>query len=996
MTEPRWKQAPIVDQQEPRWKSAQIVSRAPTKYNQDQEGIIRSWMLENRYRDGVMGRLEPDYVGEPNEVIYGRNPDMDRQLAIIMAEQNGWSAPESRREKSSTSVADGAVRGATLNFNDELAGLAGGAFDAVQGKSFSEGYDKTRAAAIRQERESKYSNPEAFLGGEVGGALSTVAIPASNLARTGQTTARVQTAAASGLPMKAGATAVGDVLKTLGAGLMGGGAWGFGAGFGDGDGLPQRLEKGTEYGVTGALFGGVAAPALRYVAAPLLIGAKRKFFTSAENKALDAILKRADRSGMSLDDVQANFERWSKQGEVPETLSEIMGPNERELLSALITSHKPTREAAEKTLLGRGRGEVDWLEDRFAKSFGRSGDDFKAARREAERARVEDPEPFYASAHFADDGSLKMLGSQGQTELMSELTTSRVARSSLQRASDYADAMNNTAVRDELDNISKLLSSNKTPDQISVQAADYIERSINRRLNAARSGQGDAALDIPSGLQSLRDRIRAAIDSSGLGEARSIAAERIRRGELLDEGRGILKPGRDVEDVQAVLRGIPEEDIPPASPEGREAFVSGAARAVSDKLRNVPDMAGFANAARAVARTPAMRAKLDAARPKVLTKKGLEHKGSKQTKANQALDEGIDRVADRADFTTDMIGNSKTAFRQGAVESAINDDGVGAHVGDALSDLLIEGPISAAGNARQRYGRAATNYLFRPSVYNPRFNETAREILLATGKDIPDQIERLRQRAARTGKLPMLQEPASRLPLKKDRTKERGAINIGGGPRRRKDVLKGLNEGSGKQFPVEASSRMPAAESLPQKDSSVMRSPLPWLLGTGIASGGAMELFNRMNAPEATGLPSKNSFASALFNNARAGLEAERQRTEAGLPYTPGLKPNLEQAIEQTMHRANTEAWQAEKGRSAKYYSWLAQNGAPGDRLKWNKAHEKRANDLRVTPQERRSGIIDKRLMYGYDIPISELESAPIEILIDGQWIALEDLEQKR
>ncbi|MEO1660900.1 MAG: hypothetical protein AAFR51_07930 [Pseudomonadota bacterium] len=950
MSEPKWKQAPLAQQSEPQWKSAEIVSPAPTKYSNDQEGVIRSWMLENRYRDGVMGRLEPDYVGEPNEIIFGRNSDLDRQLAVLMAADNNWAAPETRREKSSTSIADGAVRGATLNFNDELAGLLGGTVDAVRGRSFSEGYDKTRAAAIRQERESKYSNAEAFLGGEIGGALSTVAIPASGITRSSQTAKKVQTAAATGLPIKATATATGDVLRTLGTGIAGGGAWGFGAGFGDGDGLQDRLDKGGEYATIGAVTGGITAPLLRYVAAPLLVGAKRKFFTSSENKALDAILKRAERSGVSLDDVQANFNRWSKRGEVPETLAELMGPNERELLSALITSHKPTREAAEKTLLERGKGEVEWLEDRFAQSFGRSGDDFKAARREADRARAEDPEPFYSSAHFTDDNKLRMLEPSSLNGLLSEISQSRVAQSSLQKASDYADAMNNMAVRDELDAAIRLLSAGKRPKQMSVQAADYIERSLNRRLNAARSGQGDAALDIPSGIQSLRDRIRSTIDGSGLGYARAVAAERIRRGELLDEGRSILKPGTDVEDVEAILRGIPEEDIPPASPAGREAYVSGAARAVSDKLRNVPDMRGFADAARSVARTSAMRAKLDAARPKVLTKKGLEHQGSRQTKANQALDEGIDRVADRAAFTTDMIGNSKTAFRQGAVESAIGDDTVATHMGDALGDLLIDGPISAVGNARQRYGRAVGNYLFRPSVYNPRFNETAREVLLARGGDVPEQIGRLRQRAGQAGRRLFPSDAVSMLPQKRDRSKERGAISVGGGPpRRRGDVMRDLRK---RQFPKEQS-QLPQIEirpptqlpQLPQR-SGVMGSPLPMLGAIGLGGGAVMAGVNQLNKSRASSLPAKpadlssvrqqfmNDYAQVLTNvSAREDLVRsrmariqqldqlmERESRRQGQPPAP---PQIEQARQEIINALVTRITHAPETNLSPYYDKL-------------------------------------------------------------------------
>ena len=59
---------------------------------------------------------------------------------------------------------------------------------------------------------------------------------------------------------------------------------------------------------------------------------------------------------------------------------------------------------------------------------------------------------------------------------------------------------------------------------LSVQAADYIERGINRRYGAASKGE---AQDIPAGLKGLRNRVRAIIDPSGLGDARATAAEAI-------------------------------------------------------------------------------------------------------------------------------------------------------------------------------------------------------------------------------------------------------------------------------------------------------------------------------------------------------------------------------------------------------------------------------------------------------------------------------------
>jgi hypothetical protein len=616
-----------------------------------------------------------------------------------------------------------------------------------------ETYTKARDNRRGREEKARTDHPLSYGAGEFVGATASVPLPAAGGAKAVATGAKATAAAAKAAKrpiLTSVVSKVGDVGKTLASGSAAGASYGAVAGAGSADGgVEERLSGAASGSIEGAAWGAALAPAARYAVAPLMAVAGRKLFTPADTKALRMVLKRMQKSGVALDDVRAQFDAWAKTGDVPETLAEFMGANEKGLLSALVTSSTATRSKAGDVLLGRGKDEVNRLETSFAKAMGAERGDFKAAKAEAARARVEDPEPFYAAAHFdATTGARRFLQPMEADGLISILTTSRRAAKAVRKASDYSDDMLTTATRDELDKLADWLEAgrNSRPPKISVQAADYIERTINRQYDRALKGTAE---DVPAGIRTLRDAIREVIDPSGLGTARETAAERIQRGKLLDKGRSFMDQDVDAEDIDDILRGDPSLDIPAASPEGQKAFTVGAARGVSDKLRNTQDMKGFADATRQVARTPAIREKIDAVRPKVLTKKGKENKGARQTRLNRELDEAIERTAERADFTNVQLGNSRTAFRQNEVAEAAAEDGLAGHLGDLVQDLIIAGPEGAARGFVGRFGQTANNLVRQPGVLNPQINEAAADVLLATGDAIPGQLARLGAREAK-------------------------------------------------------------------------------------------------------------------------------------------------------------------------------------------------------------------------------------------------------
>lgn len=756
--------------------------------------------IVGQYANEIVRRNEI-YRTIPQEQL--ADPDRLYALAQLEAQRNGYKPvkPIEKQDRVSSAVM-GYTQGGTFGFADEVSGavdFVGGAgmglargegLGAIESgkKAYSDRVEKDR----RVLRQARVDNPVSTLGGELAGGIITYApAPAGWMGAGARTTSQVAAQAAAkaaklrtlsqtgvgvlqanrasraaNLGAKAaqlsrpaatlseGAARFGgrvaeSVGKGIGYGAAYGGVYGLGAAEGN---LGERMDDAAKGAAYGAVGGAILSPAMQFVVAPIVGKAGYAMFTPLENKALDKVLQRAQRSGTSLTDVRAAFDKWAKTGEVPETLAELMGSNERSLLSAMISVNRETRERAAEVFVGRGREEVNRLEDAFARSFGAGRGDYAKAQSAAIKARVEDPEPFYTAAHFDQTGALKPLDPQKQASLNNVLADEDdIARIVRDAAADL-NRMGHKAARDEVRLYGEALQAARRGERVpiprlSVQAADYIERAINQSYKAAGGGSGEISGSI-SGWRTLRNNVRAIIDDTGIGEARATAAERIRRGELLDEGLDIMKPSVDVDDVNRIMKGIPDAGIPAASDEGRTAYGIGAARAIANDLRQVADMGGFADATRKVARTPALREKLEAARPKTLTVKGKEDQRTTQTRNNAALDEAIERASNRAQFGVDMVGNSKTAFRQGDIQDAVLDDSMATQIGDSVSDLLMSGVGGASQKLRDKLARFAGNRIGQPSIYRPGMNRAMADILLATDKEIPVQIARLAARAA--------------------------------------------------------------------------------------------------------------------------------------------------------------------------------------------------------------------------------------------------------
>ena len=210
-------------------------------------------------------------------------------------------------------------------------------------------------------------------------------------------------------------------------------------------------------------------------------------------------------------------------------------------------------------------------------------------------------------------------------------------------------------------------------------------------------------------------------------------------------------------------------------------------------------------------------------------------------------------------------------------------------------------------------------------------------------------------------------------------TRADDVVTNGIGGMRRKDVMRDVMRDS-QGAPVEGAPR-PARMPDPQAATPRGANDLYKLLAAmGIGGGTVAAGIGHMTQPRATTAPQEQQ-SNPLVEGILRSSEG---------PSAPSLKPRLDGAIESVDQRAGTDAKSAESQRRQEFYSWLRSNGDPGSGVLWNQVHQKRAGELKVTPEDRRRGVRAKRLVYGYDIPLSELENAPVEELINGEWVPVQ------
>lgn len=143
-------------------------------------------------------------------------------------------------------------QGASFGFNDEIAGAIGGGVDALQGRDFSQGYQ--REATRTREYRDQFLRDRPMVGNALQG--TGAAAPVMAALATGQP----QLAAGALNPGRAAAP---GLAMRMGQGAATGSAYGYAYGFGSADGEPvgERMLAGNDAAVLGGAIGGVLPPA---------------------------------------------------------------------------------------------------------------------------------------------------------------------------------------------------------------------------------------------------------------------------------------------------------------------------------------------------------------------------------------------------------------------------------------------------------------------------------------------------------------------------------------------------------------------------------------------------------------------------------------------------------------------------------------------------------------------------------------------------------------
>lgn len=203
--------------------------------------------------------------------------------------------------------------------------------------------------------------------------------------------------------------------------------------------------------------------------------------------------------------------------------------------------------------------------------------------------------------------------------------------------------------------------------------------------------------------------------------------------------------------------------------------------------------------------------------------------------------------------------------------------------------------------------------------------------------------------------------------------KQAGAVDIGNGPQRRKDLLKdAMSKSQG--APVEGITQ-PSRRADPSLNAPYAKGPpggpLPLLAGVGAAGVAGTYAYDQLTQPKAT-------------------MQPPAPLPQIPQSFGPSVKPDLSGVQQASVERANMDARAQDQAERQEYWQYLKSRG-DGSSIEWNRIQQERAGELALKPEDIARGVIRKRLPYVYgSTPVSVLSEAPIEELIDGHWRPVE------
>jgi hypothetical protein len=544
--------------------------------------------------------------------------------------------PAGSRQGRLPSTAESAVRGirqgATLNFGDELAGLA--AASPIPGAQASEGapqsfnpidvlaggarvaaekvapgvfghgggdtYDETVARERTANEQARQANPGSYLAGELGGGLaSAIATPAIAPMR-------------AGIEAGALARAVTPVVNaTLTGGVYGGIA---GAGAGEGD-IADRIPSAIAGAGAGAAVGGALGTAGQAIAKPLgYVADHVNAWRNPQALADRVVARNVARDAADLPAIAQRMEDAQAVNPAsPLTLADAAGTNTRGVAGTIARTPGPGRDAARNFLEERQVGsgtqpsQGERIIDRIGRVLGDRGS--IAAADEIIAKRAAQARAAYEAAH--------------RKPIDYRSSAGRELRGLLDRVPNEVRA-NTNRIHTIEDTSGHQLTWGNVPDSngmFPLQAVpnsrgwDYVVRGLDAAIDRHRNPAGE--LDtMGNALNGLRREIAGALvrANPALGVARRIFAGHSQLLDALRSGQAMWRPGITAEAVAKDMKAL--------TPGEQEMFRLGGANGLREKVANAVD---GANKVRTVYGTPALREKLKVIAPDDKSR-GMMHK----------------------------------------------------------------------------------------------------------------------------------------------------------------------------------------------------------------------------------------------------------------------------------------------------------------------------------------------------------------------------------
>lgn len=753
------------------------------------------------------------------------------------------------------------------------------------------------------------------------------------------------------------------------------------------------------------------------------------------SRAYRVVAKALDKDQISQQDLIDALDafRYNGYSSVDEMLFELASAatNDKgagkinELVRALATVGGDAQSFGRTQGANRAAGSGTRIRDDIRKAAGLHGADFDNYGAQLEHASVNLPRPLYDEAYsrtISDrsfrDGVLPIFSHSSQAQnAISEAADYAIGVARSERELVVAQQTANELARFRVD-IDQLRSGKISPDQVgplSTRSYDYIIRMLGDAGHARRTRQGRT--ELAKGFEGPAHRLRRIVDGqTGLGEARSTAAELKAASRALDYGVKAAKNQTALHDIQnefsKEMRRYADSEMDVF--EGstiNSALLMGWARGAEDIIERASNPT---TAIRQLYGSPRQREKMKEMLLG-LDQTAIARAGVLKAKHPKATDEDIARMlhAERSATSTGSStetmrlrqvvgdkykGNNRRKFEDGDVRTlgrfdremrmaetnrdlfhksptgrnnaAVAEQGGTQRIAETLLDQAFryaKSPINLAQDTTKEIARRLT----KPAIYDEAVNKELGQILFTGGEDhlrgIVDALASYRSVpevpfGPVTGNMNKIagaladaeQNMMDKVQLAGN-SDQRGAIDIGGGPRRRKDVLRNLSSQGGDQFPAERSQRLQVQAEQPvsvppEPRRGVMDSPLATLGALGLGGTALLGVGNmfqsRANSTiespaESADLPTirqkfMNEYADVLTNvNAREGLIESRMarvqqmdrlmEREARREGHPTTSSEIERARQEILDSLIKKITHAPMSDLSPYYSKLDQ-----------------------------------------------------------------------